>query len=295
MPSRRREPVGGVDDGSSRRSVPELGGLDIAHLNAGVTTGVADITELTDEQYRRIVGVNRTGWSSASESRRSRAPQTRGGGAIVATASLAGIVAFPLDAAYTLTKHAVVGLVRSLGRVLAGDRITINACARVLSTRRLLTGPIRDALVESGFPLIDAGFGGGRCSSNACSGRGPARRSSSRRAWNRRLQVRASTRAERGRVLSAATAGVDRRSGCSTGYLRSPGDPETGTAGQLVSRPAGWSGPVDRRAWCQGLPAPARSWYQIGVIMMSVPVSSAWIISPGPTYMVTCPTYPGLS
>ena len=36
----------------------ELGGLDAAHLNAGVTTGVADITELTDEQYRRIVGVN---------------------------------------------------------------------------------------------------------------------------------------------------------------------------------------------------------------------------------------------
>ncbi len=133
----------------------ELGGLDAAHLNAGVTTGVADITELTDEQYRRIVGVNQ---DAVVFGVRAIVPElrNRGGGAIVATASLAGIVAFPLDAAYTLTKHAVVGLVRSLGRALATDSITINAVCPGLVDTPLLTGPIRDALVESGFPLIDA-------------------------------------------------------------------------------------------------------------------------------------------
>ena len=36
----------------------ELGGIDLLHLNAGVTTGEADITQLTDETYRRAVGVN---------------------------------------------------------------------------------------------------------------------------------------------------------------------------------------------------------------------------------------------
>lgn len=133
----------------------QLGGLDVAHLNAGVTTGVADITELTDEQYRRIVGVNMDGVTFGV---RAVVPElrSRGGGAIVATASLAGIVAFPADAAYTMTKYAVVGLVRSLGRVLGAEGITLNAVCPGLVDTPLLSGPIRDALTEAGFPLIDA-------------------------------------------------------------------------------------------------------------------------------------------
>jgi NAD(P)-dependent dehydrogenase (short-subunit alcohol dehydrogenase family) len=133
----------------------QLGGLDVAHLNAGVTTGVAEITELTDEQYEHIVGVNMDGVTFGV---RAVVPELRlrGGGAIVATASLAGIVAFPLDAAYTMTKHAVVGLVRALGRILGAEGITINAVCPGLVDTPLLSGPIRDALVESGFPLIDA-------------------------------------------------------------------------------------------------------------------------------------------
>jgi NAD(P)-dependent dehydrogenase (short-subunit alcohol dehydrogenase family) len=133
----------------------EFGGLDAAHLNAGVTTGVADITELTDEQYRRIVGVNQDGVVFGV---RAVLPEmrARGGGAIVATASLAGIIAFPLDAAYTLTKHAVVGLVRALGRVVGAEGITLNAVCPGLVDTPLLSQEIRDALEASGFPMIDA-------------------------------------------------------------------------------------------------------------------------------------------
>ncbi len=43
------------------------------------------------------------------------------------------------------------------------------------------------------------------------------------------------------------------------------------------------SDPLRRNGGDQGLPAPARFVYQIGVIITSVPVSSAWTISPGPT------------
>src|SRR5580700_10777430 len=39
-------------------AVRPLGGVDIAYLNAGVTTGEEDITKVTDEQYRRILSVN---------------------------------------------------------------------------------------------------------------------------------------------------------------------------------------------------------------------------------------------
>ena len=103
-----------------------LGGIDIAYLNAGVTTGEEDITKLTDEQYRRILSVNVDGIVFGT---RAVVPELveRGGGAVVATSSLAGIVAFAGDPIYTLTKHAVVGFVRAVAPRLAEHRITINA------------------------------------------------------------------------------------------------------------------------------------------------------------------------
>ncbi len=130
-----------------------LGGIDLAYLNAGVTTGEEDITEVTDEQYRRIVGVNVDGVVFGT---RALVPEiaARGGGAIVATSSLAGIVAFPGDSIYTLTKHAVVGFVRSLGPRLVERNITINAVCPGLVDTPLIDGEIRDALAGSGFPLI---------------------------------------------------------------------------------------------------------------------------------------------
>jgi NAD(P)-dependent dehydrogenase (short-subunit alcohol dehydrogenase family) len=130
-----------------------LGGVDLAHLNAGVTTGEEDITKVTDEQYQRILGVNVGGVVYGT---RALVPEitARGGGAIVATSSLAGIVAFPGDSIYTLTKHAVVGFVRSLGPRLAEQHITINAVCPGLVDTPLIDGEIRDVLAGSGFPLI---------------------------------------------------------------------------------------------------------------------------------------------
>jgi len=130
-----------------------FGGIDLAHLNAGVTTGEADITKLTDATYRRAVGVNVDGVVFGV---RALVPalSARGGGAIVATASLAGLIGFSPDPIYCLTKHAVVGLVRSLVPQLAEHKITINAvCPSLVDTP--LIDDVRDVLQESGFPLID--------------------------------------------------------------------------------------------------------------------------------------------
>ena len=80
--------------------------------------------------------------------------ERRGGGAIVATSSMAGLIAFPGDAAYTATKHAVVGWVRSLGPALRDKNITINTICPGLVDTPLIDGAIRDALASSGFPLI---------------------------------------------------------------------------------------------------------------------------------------------
>ena len=102
------------------------GGLDLIHLNAGVTTQNGDIRTLTEEQYRRIMGVNVDGVVYGARAA-ANAMATRGGGAIVATASVAGLIGFAPDPIYTLTKHAVVGLVRALAQQLEPLGITINA------------------------------------------------------------------------------------------------------------------------------------------------------------------------
>jgi NAD(P)-dependent dehydrogenase (short-subunit alcohol dehydrogenase family) len=130
-----------------------FGGIDLAHLNAGVMTGQADITELSDEAYRRVMSVNVDGVVYGV---RALVPAlaARGGGAIVATASLAGLIGFSPDPIYCLTKHAVVGLVRSVVPQLTAHHITINAvCPSIVDTP--LVGDSRGLLEASGFPLID--------------------------------------------------------------------------------------------------------------------------------------------
>lgn len=129
------------------------GGLDLVHLNAGVTTGQSDLAALTDAQYRRIMGVNLDGVVFGVRAVLPVFTQ-RGGGAIVVTASMAGLLGFPPDPIYTLTKHAVVGLVRALAPALEGSGVTINAvCPGVVDTP--LLGPEAKAMLDAvGFALI---------------------------------------------------------------------------------------------------------------------------------------------
>jgi NAD(P)-dependent dehydrogenase (short-subunit alcohol dehydrogenase family) len=133
-----------------------LGGVDIAYLNAGVVTGEGDVGKVTDEQYRRVMHVNVDhvvfGVRALVEHMR-----PRGGGSIVATASIAGLTGFSLDPIYTLSKHAVVGLVRSLGPVLEPHGIRINAVCPGIVDTPMLPAAERETLAKAGFPLLDAG------------------------------------------------------------------------------------------------------------------------------------------
>ena len=130
----------------------EEGRLDLAHLNAGVTTQERDLLALTDEQYRRITRVNLDGVVFGARAA-ARAMAAGGGGALVATASMAGIIAFAPDPIYTTTKHAVVGFVRSAAASLGAHGITINClCPGIVDTP--LVGPGRQMLIEAGYALI---------------------------------------------------------------------------------------------------------------------------------------------
>ncbi|MCF2526105.1 SDR family oxidoreductase [Yinghuangia soli] len=129
-----------------------FGGIDIGFLNAGVDTGGAGLDSLTDAAYRRIMAINVDGVVYGA---RALAPaiERRGGGRLVATASLAGLVALPRDPIYTATKHAVVGLVRALAPELAGRGITIHAVCPGLTDTPLLGGA-KAYLEEQGMPLL---------------------------------------------------------------------------------------------------------------------------------------------
>jgi NAD(P)-dependent dehydrogenase (short-subunit alcohol dehydrogenase family) len=124
-----------------------VGPVDLACLNAGVLTGESDVRALSDEQYRRAVSVNVDGVVFGVR----RLAQVMEGGSIVVTASLAGLVGMPSDAIYSLTKHAVIGFVRSIAPRL--EPIRINAVCPGIADTPMIDGQ-RDAFAAAGFPLL---------------------------------------------------------------------------------------------------------------------------------------------
>jgi NAD(P)-dependent dehydrogenase (short-subunit alcohol dehydrogenase family) len=128
--------------------------VDLACLNAGVVSGVADMAALADEQYRRILGVNLDGVVFGV---RRLAQVMEPGSAIVATASLAGLVPTVPDPLYALTKHAVVGFVRSVAPTLLAERgIRLNMVNPGFADTPILGPDERARFAAVGFPLLSA-------------------------------------------------------------------------------------------------------------------------------------------
>jgi NAD(P)-dependent dehydrogenase (short-subunit alcohol dehydrogenase family) len=138
------------------------GGIDLAYLNAGITTypasdkGLAEYTidGLDLENYRRIMRVNIDGVVLGARAV-TPAIEARGGGAIVATASVAGLIGFAPDPIYTLTKHAVIGFVRALAPALAPRGIRVHAICPAGVATNILGQGIMERARTSGFDLME--------------------------------------------------------------------------------------------------------------------------------------------
>jgi len=136
-----------------RAAVTRYGGLDVIHLNAG-TSGARGLGPDFDlDGYRRTWAVNVDG--AVFGIRAALPVLTRAGhGAIVVTSSLGGINPSSFDPIYSASKHALIGLVRSLAQAWADSGITVNAvCPGLVDTP--IIASIRDAARDRGLAIAD--------------------------------------------------------------------------------------------------------------------------------------------
>lgn len=106
-----------------------FGGLQAAVAAAGVISGGPPLWEAADAQWDAQFDVNVNGvrnLAAAAVPALLEAPPPRQG-RVVAVASAAGLLGLPRLGAYTASKHAAIGLMRSLAADLAGTGITANA------------------------------------------------------------------------------------------------------------------------------------------------------------------------
>jgi len=137
------------------RIVREQAKLDYAFNNAGIVLRSRE-DEWDVEQFNALMDVNATGVMRCMK-HELRVMKEAGGGAIVNTASTAGLVAIPGAVAYVASKHAVVGMTRAAALQYAEHGIRINAvCPGATETAMTALARERrggDGKVMAGIPM----------------------------------------------------------------------------------------------------------------------------------------------
>ena len=127
--------------------------IDALVLNAGLAGG-GSAADLDVDRYRVMFGVNVDGVAFGIDAF-AGAMRERGTGSIVVTASMAGLTGVPFDPVYAMTKHAVIGLVRSCADGFARDGVRLQAVCPGLADTPLL-GRAKEQMLASAYPLLTA-------------------------------------------------------------------------------------------------------------------------------------------
>ena len=125
--------------------VAKSGGVDVLFNNAGVSDQFTAACDTSDELWDSVVGVNLIGPFRLAR-RVLPSMIARGGGAIVNTGSVASIVGGAGGAAYTVSKHGILGLTRSLAIDYGSKGVRVNA---------VLPGAIRTGLTSSEDAVVE--------------------------------------------------------------------------------------------------------------------------------------------
>jgi NAD(P)-dependent dehydrogenase (short-subunit alcohol dehydrogenase family) len=120
--------VGDVTDSADVQAavalaVKRFGGLDVAFANAGVFGAIANVAEYPEDVFDRVMAVNVRG--SFLLARHALAAM-RDGGSLILNSSVVGLTSDPGICAYAVSKHALVGLMRTAAKEVAGRGIRVN-------------------------------------------------------------------------------------------------------------------------------------------------------------------------
>lgn len=119
-------------------AVERFGGIDGFFNNAGILGAVSPLVDYPEDAFDRVLAVNvKAVWLGLKVV--GPAIMARGGGAIVNTASTAGLRGSPNLAAYVASKHAVIGLTRTASREFIARGVRVNA---------VCPAPIETSMVE---------------------------------------------------------------------------------------------------------------------------------------------------
>ncbi len=107
-------------------TIERFGTLDVVFANAGIEGRLAPLSDTSWQDFERVLSVNARGvWLAIKYG----APllAKRGGGSIIATSSVAGLIGFAGLRPYVASKHAVMGLVKTAALELGAQGIRVNA------------------------------------------------------------------------------------------------------------------------------------------------------------------------
>ena len=129
-------------------AVSTYGGLDCAHNNAGIAAPMVPLADYPDDGWDRTIAVMLTGVYLCMKAEIPRMLE-RGGGAIVNTASGVGLVGYPSQAAYTASKHGVIGLTKVAALDYGSLGVRVNAICPGTARTPMVDEAIRE------FPGIE--------------------------------------------------------------------------------------------------------------------------------------------